>query len=337
MPSTTAVGQTTTYAYTSSSSMLQRGSSGPQVLALQKALLALGFNPRGLDGKFGAYTEAALKAFQKAAHITVDGKAGPQTWGAINARLNGSKPTTTTSGGTAPKAPTLKPGAKGDFVKWMQALLKNHGYNPGPVDGQYGPMTLKAVSAFQKAHGLAGSGTVGPITWGLLSKAPSGTAPVPGSTGPVSGGIAGMLNWARSMIGSKYAAVNPFRFGEVLWDGKPHTSVNGSGTVYNYPKGTRVFDCSGFVVAAYRKLGIDLAAHGCFSTGTMQASSFLQTVSQSQLRPGDLIFYKPHNGIGHVVIYAGNGQCIECAGGVGVVARTVDWSRVQSYRRVPGT
>src|SRR5690349_10995985 len=66
-----------------SGGMLQRGSKGPEVLALQKALAAAGFNPQGLDGSFGPKTEAALRAFQRAARIVVDGKAGPQTWRAL--------------------------------------------------------------------------------------------------------------------------------------------------------------------------------------------------------------------------------------------------------------
>lgn len=240
------------YVSSSSSGMLQRGSSGPEVLKLQKALAAAGFDPKGLDGKFGPMTEAALKAFQKAARITVDGKAGPQTWGALN------------KWGAAPTAPTTP-------------------------------------------------------------------------TSPSSGaGIPRMLEWAKSMIGSKYAAVNPFRFGEVLWDGKPHTSVNGSGTVYNYPKGTRVFDCSGFVVSAFKQLGVDLAARGIATSGAMHANtSFLQPVARENLQPGDLITYTASNGVGHVVIYMGDGKCIEAAGGVGVVIRDVKWDRLKSIRRVP--
>src|SRR3954451_2825593 len=67
------------------SSMLQRGSSGPEVVALQKALAAAGVNPGGADGTCGPQTEAALKAFQRKAGIVVDGRAGAQTWGALNA------------------------------------------------------------------------------------------------------------------------------------------------------------------------------------------------------------------------------------------------------------
>jgi peptidoglycan hydrolase-like protein with peptidoglycan-binding domain len=34
----------------------------------------------GVDGAFGATTDSATRAFQKAAGITVDGEVGPQTW-----------------------------------------------------------------------------------------------------------------------------------------------------------------------------------------------------------------------------------------------------------------
>lgn len=247
---------------TASSGMLQQGSKGPEVLALQKALLAAGFNPHGLDGSFGPKTDAALRAFQRAAGIVVDGKAGPQTWRALK--------------GQGAPAPGSTPGSA-----------------PGPVSGP-------------------------------------GQTPAPGK------GIPAMLEWAKSMIGTPYAAVNPFRFGDVPWDGKAHKSVNGSDTVWQYPKGTRVFDCSGFVVAAYRQLGVDLAARGLASTATFHADTkFLKPVTREQLAPGDLIMYQPKNGIGHVVIYMGNGKAIEAAGGKGVTMSNVQWDRVKSFRRVP--
>jgi peptidoglycan hydrolase-like protein with peptidoglycan-binding domain len=313
--------------------MLQKGSKGPQVLELQKALMAAGFNPHGLDGSFGPKTEAALRAFQRAAGIVVDGKAGPQTWGALKARAPGAP-------APAPTGPSLRKGDMGPDVRKLQTALEKHGVRTGGVDGNFGPMTQRAVTEFQRGKGINANGVVGPETWAALAQAPAPGGPV---TGPVTGptpapgkGIPGMLEWAKSMIGTPYAAVNPFRFGNVLWDGKAHKSVNGSDTVWQYPKGTRVFDCSGFVVAAYRQLGVDLAARGLASTATFHADTkFLKPLSREQLAPGDLIMYQPKNGIGHVVIYMGDGKAIEAAGGKGVTVSNVDWDRIKSLRRVP--
>ena len=64
---------------------LRRGSSGEYVTLLQTKLIQLGFDlsPYGADGKFGAKTENAVKAFQKEHWLTADGIVGPKTWDAL--------------------------------------------------------------------------------------------------------------------------------------------------------------------------------------------------------------------------------------------------------------
>jgi peptidoglycan hydrolase-like protein with peptidoglycan-binding domain len=49
-------------------------------------------------------------------------------------------------------------------VRGLQRLLRRHGYEPGPIDGLYGPLTEAAVKRLQQAHGLAVDGAVGPQT-----------------------------------------------------------------------------------------------------------------------------------------------------------------------------
>ncbi len=63
---------------------LRRGSSGAAVIDLQQALSALGFDPGTIDGIFGTRTEAAVKLFQKAKGLVVDGIVGAKTWAAID-------------------------------------------------------------------------------------------------------------------------------------------------------------------------------------------------------------------------------------------------------------
>lgn len=62
-------------------STLKNGSSGPEVVSLQKDLISLGFylGPTGADGKFGSYTLDAVKGVQSASGITIDGIVGDAT------------------------------------------------------------------------------------------------------------------------------------------------------------------------------------------------------------------------------------------------------------------
>ena len=49
-------------------------------------------------------------------------------------------------------------GSRGAAVKLIQSLLIRIGYNPGPVDGIFGPVTRQAVREFQLDNGLEPDG-----------------------------------------------------------------------------------------------------------------------------------------------------------------------------------
>ena len=59
---------------------------------------------------------------------------------------------------------TLKEGASGPEVARLQERLKERGFNPGKIDGDFGPATEAAVIAFQKSEGLLADGVAGPRT-----------------------------------------------------------------------------------------------------------------------------------------------------------------------------
>jgi lipoprotein-anchoring transpeptidase ErfK/SrfK len=65
---------------------------------------------------------------------------------------------------------TLRLGAKGSAVKWLQKRLIELGYRPGKVDGQYGTTTLAAVWAFQKVNGIKPTSTIARRTWEALER-----------------------------------------------------------------------------------------------------------------------------------------------------------------------
>lgn len=79
--------------------VLQQGSSGPAVTALQTQLKALGFDPNGVDGQFGPGTKAAVIAFQQNKGLTPDGKVGPLTKAALQAASAGGGGGGGTAGG----------------------------------------------------------------------------------------------------------------------------------------------------------------------------------------------------------------------------------------------
>jgi putative chitinase len=58
----------------------------------------------------------------------------------------------------------LKEGSAGRAVVRLQAKLKKIGFNPGRVDGDFGPATKAAVINFQKCAGLLADGIAGPRT-----------------------------------------------------------------------------------------------------------------------------------------------------------------------------
>ncbi|HEY3451336.1 MAG TPA: peptidoglycan DD-metalloendopeptidase family protein [Myxococcales bacterium] len=76
----------------------------------------------------------------------------------------------------------LKQGAEGQAVKDVQQKLKEQGFNPGAVDGQFGPKTDLAVRNFQKANGLEVDGVVGSKTRGKLGI--TGTTDLAGPKNP---------------------------------------------------------------------------------------------------------------------------------------------------------
>lgn len=59
------------------------GSKGDEVAKIQTKLRELGLYRGPVDGDFGGGTRAAVKAFQAAAKLEVDGKVGPITWNAL--------------------------------------------------------------------------------------------------------------------------------------------------------------------------------------------------------------------------------------------------------------
>jgi putative chitinase len=78
----------------------------------------------------------------------------------------------------------LKEGSAGADVRKLQEILKQRGFNPGAIDGDFGPATKAAVIAYQRSEGLLADGIAGPRTQHALGLVSDGTLPsvIPGVT-----------------------------------------------------------------------------------------------------------------------------------------------------------
>ena len=262
-------------------SLLKEGMRGSDVAGLQLKLKALGYYCGETDGVFGPVTRSAVESFQRASGLWADGIAGPQTLRALELACEGtSRQKVSGSFGV------LKSGSYGAEVVDLQKRLKELGYYGGPVDGDFGPATQRAVMLFQSDFGLAVDGVAGSETLGALAAA--------GRTYPPSRGAAAgkpassAVSLARQYLGVPY-----------VWGGA----------------GPGGFDCSGFVYYIFGRCGIDLprAADGQFYGG----------IPVDRPEPGDLVFFSTYEpGPSHVGIYLGGGDFIHASSGAGCVTIT---------------
>ena len=203
-------------AFAYESTTLYNGSKGEDVRELQQALIDLGYLKGTADGIFGNKTEIAVRKFQKANKLSVDGLAGLTTRELILKKSQSKKVVSTTAPApviAAPATPapdtavqavsndtvsTAKPaaassagqetsslfgsyaviryGSKSDRVKTLQQALITLGYLTGSPDGIFGSKTRTAVKSFQRSNKLTVDGVAGKKTLTAIQSSLAGGA-----------------------------------------------------------------------------------------------------------------------------------------------------------------
>ncbi|PNY83007.1 peptidoglycan-binding protein [Deinococcus koreensis] len=156
---------------------LRLGDSGRDVVTLQYLLRHAG-QTLSVDGSFGSGTDSAVRAFQRARGLSVDGVVGGNTWKALIV--------------------TVRQGDSSNAVRAVQDQLRSgYGYSSVTVDGVFGSGTNTALRDFQSRRGLSVDGVAGLNTWHAL---------VTGSSAPASGTTASLaqsiLNNSRITLGT---------------------------------------------------------------------------------------------------------------------------------------
>ena len=152
---------------------IKLGSKRSDVKKAQQLLIAKGYScgASGADGDFGAATYNAVKKFQAANGLEVDGIVGAKTWAALlkteqtEPEKEPEKPVAPTGSTCTVELPIIKQGNKCFTVVAVQMLLNKHNFGVKYTDGDFGSDTLAKVKAFQKAKGLTADGIVGRDTW----------------------------------------------------------------------------------------------------------------------------------------------------------------------------
>lgn len=142
--------------------VIKRGSKGVVVRLAQAGLVARGRLPKNrssIDGAFGPGTDGGVKAQQRASGVTVTGVVDTATWDKIFPE----------------QVLTVSRGSDGFYATLMQALLYARGFDPGPIDGDFGDGSVDALKRFQAARKVAnsvvkgrGDGIGGSATWVAL-------------------------------------------------------------------------------------------------------------------------------------------------------------------------
>ena len=157
--------------------LLRRGSTGTAVRELQFYLyLMSAYEPSipavSIDGSFGAATEAAVRAYQRFAGLTVDGVVGRTTWSSLYGKasaLRSSGPVVTLKRLPYPGTP-LTLGTDSSAVLYYTILLRRIAYyydsveNP-PLSSVYTEETANATRSVQALLELPATGVADAETW----------------------------------------------------------------------------------------------------------------------------------------------------------------------------
>ena len=189
-----------------SAATLKYGDRGNQVKEIQEYLIAQNLLHVAADGVYGSATVNAIKDFQSALGLEVDGVCGAETYKLLRAAaFDEIDITTYKPGDYVPEPPmsvrqavnsagevstvlsavntvkevvqyagvgdVIKLGMEGDGVVHLQNRLIEHGFYDGEADGVADEETIDALKDFQSSRGMKADGICGRKTYSALDEA----------------------------------------------------------------------------------------------------------------------------------------------------------------------
>lgn len=146
---------------------IKQGDSGESVKKLQRILVSKGYLNGKIDGIYGLETVNAIKKFQAAYGLEIDGICGDATYNLLTEAVDNVVEDSASDGDDSNYA--IKYGMRGDDVAELQNILIALGYMDGIADGVCGTATVNAIKNFQASHGLIVDGVCGTTTFDAIN------------------------------------------------------------------------------------------------------------------------------------------------------------------------
>ena len=160
---------------------------------------------------------------------------------------------------TSVYVPYLAPGSRGPSVRVLESRLRELRFALKSIDGLYAHDTYEAVLAFQKLHGLARTGRVGPGLWARLHRAAAPRARYGGTHLEVSKGRQVLLDVRDGRV-IRVVHVSTGATGNTpIGRWRIYRKVGGWDWVLWYP----MYFLRGFAVHGYPSVPSYPASHGC--------------------------------------------------------------------------
>lgn len=316
----------------------QFGDRNDEIIKLQQRLMELGYmESDDATNYFGPATEKAVSLFQRAYQSEITGVADSVTLSLLFSL----------------DAPfyAITYSQSGDDVLQLQERLDDLGFYDGKLNGYFGKATERALIAFQKKNSLNADGIADESTRNLISSpkakpkidptptpkptpkvmpkptATPKTKPKPNNS-PSSGLI--YLTPAPTQAPSSF----------VSYGSGVEGLIAAAASQLNKPyvwgdEGSVGFDCSGLVYYSLRCSGVSIKRYSAYGFSQVESWAFISDMSQ--LRRGDLIFFRSDSSsnISHVGIYLGDNTYIHASSSAGRVIIS-SWSNWASRNLVGG-
>jgi len=257
-------------------STVRTGSRGADVKTLQTMLNTVANAKLGVDGIFGTNTRNAVRKFQSANGLSVDGICGPKTWAKLTAQYNAAvAPPSATPSAPSTSYPMVQNGSRGSAVRTLQTMLNALQGAGLKVDGIFGSGTKAAVIKFQRANSLSADGICGPKTWAALVARYNGGTSVSssitiGAGNYTPGNLVRGKTYSISGVVSSAKTLSSVTIGIYYSDGSATASIR---TVYPRSTSYNIHDSDSYI-----RFGVLSAGSYSFRVSATDVSGYTKTL-----------------------------------------------------------